>query len=236
MVAVELAAAILWPAAEQEEFDPSGDFGAGEGPPLRVAALGDSTLTAPGVSSAEEIWVSLVARRLATHLNRRVELRSFGTGGATSAVVAAHQLPQAIEFRPHLALVSVGANDVIRGVPRRKLEANLDRIVSELSATGTMVVTSGVGDLGTIPRLAPPLRQMVSRMGAGANRLHSDVVARHGAAAARQWDWAAGEFASRADVWSLDRFHPNAAGHDIWARVCWEALEPLMEDLSVVDN
>ncbi|MFP3915700.1 MAG: GDSL-type esterase/lipase family protein, partial [Actinomycetota bacterium] len=97
---------------------------------------------------------------------------------------------------------------------------------------GARVVMSGVGDLGAIPRLAPPLRQMATRRGRRGDQVHARVAERHGAVKADQWRWAAGEFRTRPDVWSPDRFHPNAAGHGIWARTCWEALEPLCGELA----
>lgn len=226
----ELALALLWRAPQQTEFDASGTFGPVRPEALRLAALGDSTLTAPGVLDADEIWVRVVAERLSQRLDRQVDLRSFGVGGATAADVVRDQLPAAIAFSPHVSLVSVGANDVIRGVPMRRFQRSLEVIVAELRREGSEVVLSGVGDLGTIPRLAPPLRQMVTRLGRRADYIHGDVARRHGASKADQWTWSAAEFRSRRDVWSADRFHPNAAGHQIWAQVCWEALDPLVSE------
>jgi lysophospholipase L1-like esterase len=229
---MELAFAYLWPAPRQIEFDASGTFGEDyPGPPLRLAAMGDSTLTAPGVSEADEIWIRQVARRLADVTRRPVELRSFGVSGSTSLDVLVDQLPRALDFDPHLAVVSVGANDVIKGVSMRKLHDNLDRIVAALAGSGVQVILSGVGDLGTIPRLAPPVRQMASRLGRRADRIHQQVADRHGVIKAEQWAWASHEFRRRRDVWSADRFHPNGAGHEIWATTCWEVLEPLCADL-----
>ena len=137
----------------------------------------------------------------------------------------------AVDFAPHVALVSVGANDVIRGVPMRRLEANLDRIVSALTDHGALVILSGVGDLGSIPRLAPPLRQVVTRLGRRADRVHSLVAERHGAIKTEQWGWSNEQFRTRRDVWSGDLFHPNAAGHLVWAETCWEAMVPVLDDL-----
>lgn len=233
---LELAIAVLWPAPPQDQFDPSGTYGTAPGAPLRVAAVGDSTLTAPGVGDGSEIWVAEVCRRLAESTRRAVELGSFGVGGATAAQVAKTQLASALAFEPDLALVSVGANDVIRGVRWSRLVSDLDRIVSAFVESGAVVVTSGVGDLGSIPRLVPPLRQMATALGRRADRAHDVVADRHKAVKALQWDWAAREFRTRSDIWSLDRFHPNREGHLIWADVCWEALQPLIPGLEEPRN
>lgn len=229
-LSAELAAAVLWPVPDQPSFDPSLSL-AGQGPPLRIAALGDSTLTAPGVQGPDEIWIRVVARRLSQHLERPISLRSVGVGGATSSDLVAGQLDAALDFGPHLALVSVGANDVIRGVPMRRLGANLETIVSSLTDSGARVLLSGVGDMGAIPRLAPPLRQMVTQLARRADRVHDEVAERYGVRKAEQWGWASRQFRTRRDVWSLDRFHPNAAGHMIWAETCWETLQDMIVDL-----
>ena len=172
----------------------------------------------------------VVVRRLSERLGRPILLRSVGEGGATSADLVADQLDTAVAFLPHVALVSVGANDVIRGVPMRRLSANLDTIVSTLVESGSEVLVSGVGDMGAIPRLAPPLSQMVTQLARRADRVHDEVAARHGAHKAEQWGWASEQFRTRRDVWSPDRFHPNAAGHLIWAETCWETLSGLIQD------
>ncbi|HJR91134.1 MAG TPA: GDSL-type esterase/lipase family protein [Acidimicrobiia bacterium] len=228
-IGAELAAAVLWPVPEQPSFDASALLGEGDRP-LRVAGLGDSTLTGPGAANADEIWIRVVGRRLSNELDRSVDLRSFGVGGATAGEVVAGQLDAALAFAPHLALVSVGANDVIRGVPMRRFAGHLDRIVSALTDIGAVVVLSGVGDLGTIPRLAPPLRHVVTRLGRRAERVHTVVAERHGAIKAEQWGWSNDQFRTRRDVWSGDLFHPNAAGHVVWAETCWKALVPILDD------
>ena len=64
VLGLEAAYAVLRPAPELEEFDPSGEFGDPTSPTLRVAVLGDSSVTAPGVAGPHEIWVSLVCERL----------------------------------------------------------------------------------------------------------------------------------------------------------------------------
>lgn len=227
----ELVYAYLWPAPRQPEFDCSLRIETGTLPALRVVALGDSTFTAPGVERAEEVWIRPVLRHLAEATGRTLEFESMAAGGSTSTNVLAQQLPRALASRPDVVFLSVGANDLIRGMPTRRLEQNLDEIVGALRRQGAEVVMSGVGDLGTIPRLAPPLRQMASRLGRRGDRVHARVAQRHDAIKADQWRWAAGEFRRRRDVWSADRFHPNAAGHRIWARVGLDATNELLQRL-----
>lgn len=215
LLGLEVLYATLRPAPILEHFDPSGEFGDPSHPPLRVAVLGDSSVTAPGVAGAHEIWVSLVCGRLAE--TRHVLLQSFAVGGSMAHDVIAEQLDDAIAFEPDMVLVSVGANDVIKGVPIDRFERNLDRLVDRLTATGAAVVLTGVGVMGTIPRLYPPLSTLMSRRAQRFDRVHRKVAHAHGAAVIDQRADDARIWNSDRTLWAADYFHVSAAGHSRWA-------------------
>lgn len=229
---LELLVALLWPAPDQEQFDPSGLVGEGPGDPLRMAILGDSSCTAPGVASSDDIWVRIVARRLAETLDRPILILSTAVGGATSGDVVTDQLADAVAFDPDIVLISVGANDIIHGIRLARLRGNLDIIISAFEASGALVVASGIGDLGTVPRLAPPLRQTISALSRRADQVYTEVAKEYGAIKADQWATAAESFRTRRDIWSPDWFHPNARGHLIWADTAWETIAPHLETLA----
>ena len=88
------------------------------------------------------------------------------------------------------------------------------------------VVVAGVGDLGTVPRLLPPLRQLASRRGRRGDAVQARVAERYGAIKADLWGAAADAFRSDPSIFSPDLFHPAAPGHRVWADAAWEALEP----------
>ena len=227
LVGIEALVAVLRRAPTLPHFDPSGEFGDPSMPLLRVAVIGDSSVTAPGVASPEEIWVSRVCQRLAT--TRHVQLASFAIGGSMAHDLIEEQLEEAILFGPDLVFVSVGANDVIKGVSRRRFAANLDRLIAELADTGAVIVQSGVGDLGTIPRLYPPLSRMVSRRARRFDRVHWQVAERHGTHVIdqRSDDWA--QWQRDRSLWAADYFHVSAAGHQRWAETTWRTVGPLFE-------
>lgn len=223
---VEALYALLRPVPYLEEFDPSIELGDPEHPTLKVAVLGDSSVTAPGVATAEEIWVSLVAARLAE--NRHVVLRSFAVGGARVSDLIAHQLQPALEFQPDLVFLSVGANDALKGVPIWRFERQLDHLVSKFTAAEAAVIQSGVGDLGTIPRLFPPLRNLMSYRALAFDRAHRRVAWRHGSTVVTQRTDDHRVWYEDRGLWSDDLFHVSAAGHQRWAGVTLAALEPLL--------
>lgn len=226
VLGVEAAYAVLRPAPRLEQFDPSGAFGDPSNPTLRVAVLGDSSVTAPGVTGAHEIWVSRVCDRLAQ--GRHVILRSFAVGGSMAHHVVADQLDDALAFQPDVAFVSVGANDVIKGVPIRRFESNLDHLVSRLTAGGARVILTGIGVMGTIPRLYPPLSTMMSRRAERFDRVHWRVGSAHGAAVIDQRADDPRVWNTDRSLWAADYFHVSAAGHARWADTAWRTVGPLL--------
>lgn len=135
----------------------------------------------------------------------------------------AEQMEPALDFGPDLVILSVGANDALKGVNTKVFEENLDILVARFRETGANVVQSGVGDLGTIPRLLPPLRQVFSRRALQFNAAHERVAERHGSWVVPQRDspmkmWRDG------DMWSPDLFHVSARGHEVWGELGWKTV------------
>lgn len=227
ILGAEALYAVLQPAPRQTEFDPSGVFGDSSHPPLRIAVLGDSSVTAPGVAGPEEIWVSIISQRAAQ--KRHVTLRSYAVSGSRADDLLRDQLQPAIAWDPDIFLVSVGANDVIHGVGIRVFERRLDELVAALTETGALVILSGVGDIGTIPRLKPPLRNLMTQRSARFDRAHHRVAARFGAHVVPHRKDDPTIWYTDRDLWSADKFHVSAAGHQRWADSTWRTFEPLLE-------
>jgi lysophospholipase L1-like esterase len=226
VIGAEAIFAVLKPSPKLESFDPSGEFGRPESPTLRVAVLGDSSVTAPGVAGPEEIWVSLVCSRLAE--SHHIILKSFAVGGSMAHDLIAEQMDDAIAFHPDLIFVSVGANDALRGVPVRRFEKNLDHLIGRLARTDATIVQSGVGVIGTIPRLYPPLSTMMSGRAVRFDRAHRRVAARHGTWVVDHRSDDAVLWNRDRSLWAADHFHVSAAGHARWADTTWRTVGPLM--------
>jgi lysophospholipase L1-like esterase len=229
MAAIGTMAAQFWYVAHRplpsfRDLEANGVFGSDEMPEARIVLLGDSTITGPGLESSSDLWSHRVARRLAVECH--VRLVSVAVGGSRARNVLVDQLPHALKLAPHLAVVSVGANDATHGTRMRQVEADLDAIVASFGQTGTGVVLAGLGDLGNIPRLRHPLKALASRRSRAVDRVHARVAHRHKHAVkvpiAEHTDKA---FRS-ADVFCPDLFHPNCAGHAVWA----DAAYPVIAD------
>jgi len=212
------------PLPSFQDLDASGVFGSDAMPEVRVVLLGDSTVTGPGLESRADLWSHQVARRLA--LDRRVRLLSVAVGGSRARDVLVRQVPEALKLDPQLVVVSVGANDATHGTPMRRVEADLDTIVVALGEAGASVVLAGLGDLGNIPRLRFPLKALASRRSRAVDRVHARVAARHGHVVKVPIAQRCDEFFRSIDAFSPDLFHPNRAGHAVWA----DAAYPVIAD------
>ncbi len=204
--------------------DPSGTFGDPRSPNLRIVALGDSSITAPGIEDLDDTWVRRVARSLADRY--RVELISVAVGGAKARDVIEGQLPEAIRLHPDVALVSVGANDALRGVPARRYRVELEEIVTRLEEADCSVVVYGMGDMGSVPRLPPSVRPWVTHRSDVFDRIAREVAARSTRTIkVHTQDRVRSAFWEDRSLFAGDLFHANGQGHAVFAEAAHPAVE-----------
>src|SRR2546421_5602731 len=127
------------------------------GEPIRLTLLGDSSAAGFGVDRPRDTPGALLATGLAERLHRPVVVRGVAVVGSTSAWLVP-QRELALAWRPDLAVILVGANDVTHRVRVPVAVANLAATVRLLRAAGTGVIVGTCPDLGTIRPLQPPLR------------------------------------------------------------------------------
>ncbi len=208
--------------------DPSGVFGHAGNRHVRILMLGDSSITGPGVEPLDAMWPRVIAHRLSDRY--RIELVSVASGGSKSRDVLATQLPQALRIQADLAILSVGANDALRATPLARFEHEIRQILNGLVSHVHAVGVSGVGDLGTVPRL-PTLARGIGRV---RGRSFDRAVARAAAEFPNviksvTWGshWRLFEDGDPDEVFAADRFHASAAGHTVFA----DAFTPTFETI-----
>jgi lysophospholipase L1-like esterase len=208
--------------------DASGTFGDPSLPRLRIVAVGDSSLTGPGVEDPGNIFASRLARTAADRY--RVELISLGVGGSKVADVIEGQLAEAVRLRPDLAIVSVVTNDAIRATPLRSFRQDLDRILSRLEEVAAAVLLIGMGDPGSVPRLPPTIRPFVTWQGGRFDEACVEVATRHprtikvhsrGRMTSAFWE--------DRSLFAGDLFHANDRGHALFAEETRDAFEAALQ-------
>ena len=212
--------------------DPSGFFGDPSSPHVTVVALGDSTVTSPGVEPLDASWPRQVAHHMAREFH--VDFRALAVGGSKASDVLADQVQPAMALQPDLAIVSVGGNDALRGVRVELFEQEYDAILTLLAAQVPYIVVSGVGDLGSIPRL-PTLARSIARIrGRSFDRAIRRAVRRHpGVLKTDTWSPGWDEFNTNPEqIFAVDRFHASAYGHRIYAAAVMPAINKVMRRLA----
>jgi lysophospholipase L1-like esterase len=204
--------------------DISAAFGDPDAPLLRIAAVGDSSLTAPGVEDLDRVWLRALARRYGE--GHRVDLVSLGVGGSRARDVIDGQLDAAVALRPDIAVVTVGSNDAIRATPVRRFRRDLEQIVSRLEEVSGAVLVLGMGDLGSIPRLPASLRPYLSRR----SRIFDAACVRVAIAHPRAVKVHArgrmvSAFYEDPGLFAADQFHASERGHAVFAEAAAPAFE-----------
>lgn len=193
--------------------------------PLHVVWLGDSTTTGVG---AGDFTGSMAWRVAAGLADGPVVLTVLGRSGDQVHEVLDDQLPELPEVLipglDHVVLVSIGANDVT-GLTRqptfedRYLEM-VDRIEAVLdeAAIDARVVLVGIPDIGTAPRLLPPLRQLAGFRAAQLDDEIEQVARRRGLHHVDLAERTSSTFSSDPDrYFAGDEYHPSSDGHEVWA-------------------
>jgi acyl-CoA thioesterase-1 len=126
----------------------------GEGP--LILAFGDSLTAGYGLGRGLGFAPQLQDALRRNGIKARVH--DAGVSGDTTAGGRARLswTLQRMRAKPDLAIVELGANDMLRGVDPKVTEANLDAILAELDKQGILVVVAG---MLAAPNLGPDYRR-----------------------------------------------------------------------------
>ena len=169
-----------------------------------ILALGDSLTAGYGLATAQGFTHRLEALLRARWPGARV--LNAGTSGDTSAGGLA-RLPRllgTLTAKPDLAIVELGANDMLRLVEPRQTRANLDAILRELGRCGIRTLLAGM----TVP-------PMLGGFARAHNAVYPELAAAHGIAL---YPFFLDGVAGRRGLTLADGIHPNAEAIDIVAR------------------
>jgi lysophospholipase L1-like esterase len=183
------------------------------GDPLTLVILGDSSAAGYGVHRPRETPGALLATGISRRLRRPVRLHRFAVVGASSAQLVP-QVEAALERRPDLAVILIGANDVTHRASLPVAVRYLVNSVRELRAAGAQVVVGTCPDLGTIQPIEQPLRWLARRWSRQMAAAQTVAVVEAGGWTVSLADLLGPRFAAEPHrMFSWDRFHPSAEGY-----------------------
>jgi len=177
----------------------------------RILALGDSLTAGYGLGASEGLTAQL--ERALKAKGKDVRVLNAGVSGDTTAGGLA-RVDWALGDKPSVAIVALGANDMLRGFDPPTTEQNLDKILTKMKAANVPVLLLGM-------RAAPNLgRDYAERF----DKIYPALAQRHGVLL---YPFFLDGVAAQPKLNLPDGIHPNAQGI---AQIV-ERLTPYVEKL-----
>lgn len=192
---------------------PNEGMAAGDGEPLRLLVIGESTVAGIGAATHERALTGRVAAALARITGDAVAWKAAGRSGASARDAAALLVPTLGSAHADAVVIALGVNDTLRFRAPSRWMRDVERLVAAVRGRvgPAPVVLAGVPPMQCFPALPQPLRAV---LGARSRRLDA-ALARVPARIA-----SAAHVPMRTDLgahfFCPDGFHPSEAGYAVW--------------------
>ncbi len=181
--------------------------------PLKLLTFGDSLIHGYGLPAGETFPSQLQAALRAE--GRDITVINGGNSGDTTAAGRA-RLDWALSDDPDLVLVTLGGNDMLRGLEPAETYRNLDAILTRLKSEGLPVLLTGM----------VASRNLGAEYAAEFDAVFPRLAEEHDVAF---YPFFLDGVAMRPDLNQPDGLHPNGAGVAVIVEAILPALRPLIE-------
>jgi acyl-CoA thioesterase-1 len=180
-----------------------------------VLIFGDSLSAGYGLE-VDQSWASLLQTRLHEQGYEHKVVNASITGETTEG--GATRIDAALsEFSPDLIILELGGNDGLRGFPARRMQANLETIVTRAKASGAAVVLLGI--------------RIPSNYGARYSAEFEGVFRQVASDLEVQWiEFFMEGIALNDELLQEDRIHPNAAAQPILLDNAWPIISATLDE------
>jgi acyl-CoA thioesterase-1 len=178
-----------------------------------IVCFGDS-LTAGFGLDAGQSYPDLLQREL-DRRGYKYRVENLGVSGDTTQDGLA-RISLALELKPAIAILELGANDGLRGQPVAGIERNLAQVIEAFQKAKVRVLLAGI----TLPPNYGP--DYIPRFAA----IYPDLAKKY---KVRLLDFLLAGVAGNPRLMQPDGLHPNAAGTRIVAVTVFKALQPMLK-------
>jgi lysophospholipase L1-like esterase len=180
---------------------------------INCLVIGDSAAVGYGMVSADTTPTGLIGLGLAHVLDAPVDMLCHAVVGAQTSDLMG-QIDLAGDFRPDVAVIVIGTNDVTHQVRPRTSARQLAEVVARLSEAGCEVVVGTCPDLGTVRPIQQPLRFVARVLSRQLAREQTVAVVHAGGRAVSLGGLLGPVFDAKRDImFGADHFHPSATGY-----------------------
>lgn len=196
---------------------------AGEGEPLRLLALGESTVAGMGARTHETALAGQLALAVQHATRRTVQWEVVARSGINARQCSAELVPKLVGRCADVVMIALGVNDTIELHSARRWTSDVERLIEEVRAEvgDALVLLSGVPPLDYFPALPQPLSFVLGARSAALDRASLEMVKRltRVVYVPFQIDWN-----RRRELFCADGFHPSELGYSEWGAQLATAL------------
>jgi lysophospholipase L1-like esterase len=197
----------------------------GMGKPIRLLAIGESTVCGVGLASGDEAVAATTARALTRMTGRPTRWRAEGLSGATVRDARKQLLDRVAPEPADLLIVAFGVNDATAYRSPATFAEEIAELVTALrSRVGdAAVVIGGVAPLNRFPALPWPLRSVLGWRSAALQAAADRLSGRLPRVVVERFT-----IPFEPELFAHDGFHPNRRAHAIWGEELATLALPLL--------
>lgn len=186
----------------------------GDGEPLRMIALGESTVAGVGARTHETGLAGQLALRISRQAQRSVEWTVVARSGINARACRSELVPKLTGHRADVVMIALGVNDAIEMHTSRRWTADIERLIEDIRAQvgDALVLLSGVPPLDYFPALPQPLSFVFGARSAALEGAAFKLVKR-----LKRVVYVPFLMESRRELFCADGFHPSELGYHEWA-------------------
>jgi lysophospholipase L1-like esterase len=190
---------------------------AGVGEPLRLIALGESTVAGMGARTHEHALAGQLALALNRETQRPIEWLVVARSGINARQTSAELVPKLAGHRADVVMIALGVNDSIEFHSARRWTADVEKLIDDVrTAVGdALVLLSGVPPLDYFPALPQPLSFVLGARSAALELASIELVRRLTRVVYVPFRI---ERERCDELFCADGFHPSELGYSEWAK------------------
>ncbi|PIE43221.1 MAG: lipase [Gammaproteobacteria bacterium] len=193
----------------------------GSGPSVKLLILGDSAAAGVGVTCQSEALSGALSAKLSTRY--RLEWRLLAETGLGAAELI-DKLNRGPAFSTDFVLISIGVNDITRGLSAKRWISKLTQLQHQLinKYKAKTILFTSVPPMGRFPALPQPLRWYLGRKADLFNR-HLKTFAQ----AQPNLEFIGVDFPITLSFIAEDGFHPSRTAYDLWSDLVVERISDI---------
>ena len=196
---------------------------AGEGKPIKVIAVGESTVAGIGAATHETALTGQLALALGRHSKRTVNWLVVARSGINARKSVAELVPELAGHHADVVLIALGVNDSIEFHSARRWASDIERLIDAVRGEvgEALVLLAGVPPLDCFPALPRPLSFVLGARSAALGEASVGIAKKMKRVVHVPFQMEGGE--SR-ELFCADGFHPSELGYSLWAEQLAEAF------------